>query len=111
MAGLDTRTGRWIGGDGELRQSVQRLLAAPIGSRVITRDYGSRLADLLDKPVTGALEGQALAAVSEALRLWEPRLRLAGGRLTGHSGTNRLELDLRRTDGGTAFPFILEASA
>jgi phage baseplate assembly protein W len=40
------------------------------------RDYGSRLFELLDRPVNDELHVEITAAIAEALDKWEPRLRL-----------------------------------
>ena len=74
FVGMDTTTGRRIEGLAHLRQSVVMVLTTPIGSRVLRRDFGSRLYELLDKNITPSLKMQMYAATVEALRKWEPRL-------------------------------------
>ena len=76
MTGIDATTGRALGGIAHLRQSVRDILSTPVGSRVLLRDYGSRLFDLLDRPVTGAFLAACQAEAAGALARWEPRLRL-----------------------------------
>ena len=48
----------------------------PIGSRVIRRTYGSGLIDLIDQNLTPLVRAQIYAATVDALRKWEPRLRV-----------------------------------
>ncbi len=72
--GLNADTGAALSGSAHLQQSVADILTTPIGSRVMRRDYGSRLPDLIDKPATPANRLAALAAAADALRRWEPRL-------------------------------------
>ena len=74
FVGMDTTTGRRTQGLAHLRQSVVTILTTPIGSRVLRRDFGSRLHELLDKNITQSLKMQMYAATVEALRKWEPRL-------------------------------------
>jgi Bacteriophage baseplate protein W len=47
MNGIDASTGKNISGLAHLRQSVRDILSTPIGTRVLRRDYGSRLPRLV----------------------------------------------------------------
>ena len=74
FVGMDKATGGRIEGIEHLYQSVATILTTPIGSRVMRRDFGSRLYDLLDKNITQSLKMQMFAETIEALNKWEPRL-------------------------------------
>lgn len=76
MLGTDAETGKPLTGLDHLRQSVRDILTTPLGSRVMRRDYGSRLFELVDRPLNRATIAEFYAATAEALRKWEPRLRL-----------------------------------
>lgn len=76
MTGMSRQSGRALGGDAHLRQSIADILTTPIGSRVMRRDYGSLLLDLIDQPLTPATRLRLFAATAIALLRWEPRLRL-----------------------------------
>ena len=76
MTGMSRQSGRALGGDAHLRQSIADILTTPIGSRVMRRDYGSLLLDLIDQPLTPATRLRLFAATAIALLKWEPRLRL-----------------------------------
>lgn len=76
MLGMDARTGKRIEGDAHLVQSIADVLTTPIGSRVMRRDYGSLLLDLIDQPFTPLLKLRLFAAVAVALSRWEPRIRV-----------------------------------
>ena len=76
MNGVNARTGKRLSGLAHLRQSVADILATPVGSRVMRREYGSRLHALIDAPLTPSTLAQIRAAAAEALRRWEPRLRV-----------------------------------
>lgn len=69
-------TGKTVEGIEHLRQSIIDILTTPIGSRVMRRDYGSRLFELIDAPVNRETLVDYYAAVAEALDLWEPRIQL-----------------------------------
>lgn len=76
MTGIDASTGKTLGGIAHLRQSVRDILTTPVGSRVLLRQYGSRLHELLDRPLGPALLASIQAEAADALARWEPRLRL-----------------------------------
>jgi phage baseplate assembly protein W len=76
MNGMNRFTGESLTGIDHLRQSIIDILTTPIGSRVMRRDYGSRLYELVDAPINRALLVEIYTAVSEALINWEPRLEL-----------------------------------
>ena len=57
-----------------LKQSVVDILSTPLGSRVMRRDYGSRLFDLIDAPLNRATLIDLYAAVADALAKWEDRI-------------------------------------
>lgn len=76
MTGMRTANGRSLDGIEHLRQSVRDILTTPLGSRVMRRDYGSLLPELIDRPLTDALMLQVYAATVMALLRWEPRMRV-----------------------------------
>lgn len=76
FTGLNMETGRNLSGVEHLRQSVRDILITPIGSRVMRRDYGSGLFELIDQNLTGLVLAQVYAAIADALRKWEPRLHV-----------------------------------
>ncbi len=74
MYGISATTGRKLGGIDHLRQSIRDILTTPIGSRVMRRDYGSRLFELIDTPYSSSTKLAIVAATAEALIIWEPRI-------------------------------------
>jgi phage baseplate assembly protein W len=72
--GMDKHTGKKIDALTHLKQSINDVLTTPIGSRVMRRDYGSELFKLVDKPMSGQLSSDCIAASAKALRKWEPRV-------------------------------------
>lgn len=100
MNGIDATTGKAIGGADHLAQSVADILTTPLGSRVMLRDYGSLLFDLIDQPLNSATAMLIRAATAVALRRWEPRLRVTRVSLSGAAaqGTLAITLTGERTD-------------
>jgi phage baseplate assembly protein W len=76
MSGLSVNDARRIGDAEHLGQSITDILTTPIGRRVMRRDYGSALFDLIDAPMNGETLVDVYAATAEALDRWEPRLTL-----------------------------------
>ena len=74
--GMSRQTGRALSPGNHLAQSLTDILTTPKGSRVLRRDYGSRLPDLIDAPLSGETLIEVFAETAEAIDLWEPRLKL-----------------------------------
>lgn len=100
MIGMDKSTGAPLEGDAHLAQSIADILSTPIGSRIMRRDYGSLLFELIDQPVNGALRMLLHAATALALRRWEPRIRLDRVRIDGQPSEGQLSIRIegQRTD-------------
>lgn len=100
MIGVDGQTGTALAGDAHLAQSIGDILATPLGSRVMRRDYGSLLFELVDRPINGAIRMLMHAATAIALRRWEPRLRLTRVILQGEpqGGQLTIRIEGKRTD-------------
>lgn len=76
MNGINASTGKRLTGVDHLKQSIKDILTTRIGTRVMRRDYGSRLPELVDNPTGELLKVELFAATAEALVRWEPRFRL-----------------------------------
>ncbi len=76
MNGTNATTGMRLSGIEHLRQSIRDILTTPIGSRVMRRDYGSRLPYLIDAPMNRSTLMDLYVATAEAIDLWEPRISL-----------------------------------
>ena len=77
MNGMDRATGKPLSGVDHLRQSIADILTTPIGTRVMRREYGSLLPDMIDQPQNLANNLRVVAAATAALMRWEPRLQLS----------------------------------
>lgn len=74
---MNRQTGLTIADEtAHIRQSVADILLTPIGTRIMRRDYGSQLFELIDRPVSTALALQLSAASVMALKKWEPRIEV-----------------------------------
>lgn len=112
MQGIST-SGKPLSGIDHLRQSIRDILTTRRGTRVMCRDYGSRLPDLVDRPMNPALRMDIYAATAEALSRWEPRFRLSEVRVTD-AEPGKLTLHLQGDylpDGATIVISDLEVSA
>jgi phage baseplate assembly protein W len=76
FSGINAQTGRRLDGARHLKQSIRDILTTRIGTRVMRRDYGSRLPELIDNPMGELLKVELFAATAESLVKWEPRFRL-----------------------------------
>ena len=76
MTGINNTTGKSLSGIAHLKQSINDILSTPIGSRVMRREYGSRLFELIDAPLNAETIIDLYAATAEALKRWEPRFEL-----------------------------------
>lgn len=90
MIGMSATDGKALSGTAHLAQSIADILSTPIGTRVMRRDYGSMLFELIDRPINGATRMLIHAATAVALRRWEPRLRLTRVVLSGDAATGSL---------------------
>lgn len=76
MIGVDRASGQRLDGNDHLAQSIGDILSTPMGTRVMRRDYGSMLTDLIDQPANSITRQLLFAATAVALSRWEPRLKL-----------------------------------
>lgn len=76
MSGMHVTTGRRLDGLDHIRQSIRDILTTPVGSRVMRRDYGSLIPELIDHPVNPANQLRLNAATVMAVARWEPRVSL-----------------------------------
>lgn len=100
MHGMNRHTGSPLSGDDHLAQSIGDILTTPVGSRLMLRDYGSRLLDLIDHPLNAATRLKFIAATADAITRWEPRLRLTRVDMSSGNadGTAALIIEGQRLD-------------
>ena len=73
---MNVNTGKTISEIAHIKQSITNILTTPIGSRIMRRDYGSRLFERIDQPINGDLIAEIYSDVVEALFTWEPRFEV-----------------------------------
>lgn len=93
MRGTDSTTGKPLTGLAHLKQSIRDILTTPVGSRVMRRDYGSRLFDLIDAPANHETIAEIYAATIEALMRWEKRIFPQRVKVAGMGG-GKILIDL-----------------
>ena len=100
MNGMSAIDGKALSGTAHLAQSIGDILSTPIGTRIMRRDYGSLLFELIDKPLNAATRMLIHAATAVALRKWEPRLKLVRVLLSGATAEGALTIRIEgvRTD-------------
>lgn len=73
---MNARTGHIMSRLAYIRQSLADILTTPIGSRVMRRDYGSKVPELIDQPLNGATVLRIYAATAYVVLRWERRIAL-----------------------------------
>ena len=92
---MNRHTGQRLDALAHLRQSIGDILATPIGSRVMRREYGSLVPALIDKPDNLATRTRFFSAAASALMRWEPRLKVDRMAITRHPDQQgRLTLEI-----------------
>jgi hypothetical protein len=104
---MSRSTGRAIAEREHIRQSIADILTTPIGSRVMRREYGSLIPELIDQPLNGATTVRLYAATAAALLRWEPRVRLSRAQLSLGSAPGSAALDLDGSYVDSNEPFAL----
>ncbi|SPK73054.1 Bacteriophage P2 Baseplate assembly protein GPW [Cupriavidus taiwanensis] len=101
--GMNTATGRTLTDRDHIAQSVRDILTTPIGTRVMRRDYGSLLPELIDQPQHQTTRLRAMSATVSALLRWEPRLRISRVAFeTTADGRLFIDIEQQRVDGPRA---------
>lgn len=74
--GLSSRSARPIDGIDHLRQSILDILSTYPGERIMRPEYGSRIRDLIDRPVNAQWLADLYFEVAYAIACWEPRVKV-----------------------------------
>ena len=91
---MNRHTGGVIDNQAHIAQSITDILTTRIGTRVMRREYGSLLPELVDHPFHDATRLRVYAATVMALMRWEPRISLSRVQFTGANLQGRAVLDL-----------------
>lgn len=89
---IDRHTLRPIGEWDHVLQSIGMILTTPLRSRVMRREFGSELSDLIGRPMTPQIIMAVYTATALAIAQWEPRFALTGVEMGQPTADGRLSL-------------------
>lgn len=98
--GVSASAGTVLGDWDHVRQSIVTILTTPIGSRVMRREFGSNLFDLIDARMVQRNVLAVYSATALAIARWEPRFRVTRASIDEASAAGRLVLNIF----GTYYP-------
>jgi phage baseplate assembly protein W len=98
--GINRDAGKALRDFEHVQQSIGVILTTPIGSRVMRREFGSELFDLIDRPMTDRVILAIYAAAVIAIARWEPRYAVTGCRVVVADEGGQISLEFN----GTYFP-------
>ena len=75
---IDKNTGRSLQTEQQsIQQSLQDIITTPIGSRVMRREYGSLIFELIAQPINDVLVLKCYSAIYTAISRWEDRISIS----------------------------------
>jgi len=92
--GVNAVTGAPLSDWDHTQQSIRKILKTPIGARVMRRDFGSELPDLIDAKMTPRNILKLYSSAATAIQKWEPRFRMRFGRITRADVAGALSLEI-----------------
>lgn len=75
-SGVDRFTGKVLTDWAHVLQSLLDIYSTPRKTRVMRRDYGSEVPELIDRPMVRSTLADYVVALGEGADLWEPRFTL-----------------------------------
>jgi phage baseplate assembly protein W len=99
-SGVNAVTGASLTDWDHVQQSIGKILTTPIGSRVMRRDFGSDLPDLVDLKMTRRNILAIYSATAAAILKWEPRFRMRSGQVDSIGPDGKIQIVVI----GTYFP-------
>lgn len=101
LLGMSRTAGTALSGDDHLAQSIADIITTPLGSRVMRRDYGCLLFELIDRPLGPATALLCSMAIAIALARWEPRIELKTVRIEGEFAAGQAVVTIEGTRTGS----------
>lgn len=98
--GLNAQTGAVLTDWDHVQQSIRIILTTPIGARVMRRDFGSDLPDLIDSKMIDRNILLIFSASASAINRWEPRFRMKYGAVSAVDATGKIDVEIT----GTYYP-------
>lgn len=91
---MQVNTGRMIPSEFEhIKQSIADILTTLINTRLMRREYGSVLPELIDHPLNPKTVLRLYAAIAIAIIRWEPRFQLTGVSLVRNESQVIIEIN------------------
>lgn len=104
---MNRYTGGSIDTQAHIAQSITDILTTRLGTRVMRREYGSLLPELVDHPFNDITRLRVCAATVMALMRWEARISLSRVQFTGANLQGQVVLDLEGSVVNTNEPLSL----
>ena len=99
-AGISAVTGKPLTDWEHTQQSIGKIVQTAIGARIMRRDFGSDLPDLVDTKMIRKNILAAYSTAASAIERWEPRFRMRKGSVDTAAPDGRVGLVIQ----GTYFP-------
>lgn len=97
-----------------VKESIRQILGTPVGSRVMRRDFGSRLRQIVFEPNDSTIDTLVEHYVREAIERWEKRVVVGPVTVVrSERGQGRVEIDVQfriiRTNvvGNLVYPYYI----
>ncbi|WP_010176300.1 GPW/gp25 family protein [Pseudomonas sp. PAMC 25886] len=104
---MNRETGAAIDELDHIAQCLTDILTTRIGSRVMRREYGSLLPELVDHPFNDVTRLRVYSGAVMALMRWEPRVSLSRVQFVGANLQGKSVLDLEGSVVDSNEPFSL----
>lgn len=91
---MNRETGGAISTVEHIGQSISDILTTRLGTRVMRREYGSLLPELVDQPFNDVTRLRVYAASVMALMRWEPRVSISRVQLGGATLQGQVVIDI-----------------
>lgn len=93
-AGASAATGKMLTDWQHVQQSVRKILTTRLNTRVMRRDFGSEIPDLVDAKMTSRNVLAVYSAAATAIKKWEPRYRVRFARIVELGAGGKVSLEL-----------------
>lgn len=104
---MNRETGAAIDELDHIAQCITDILTTRIGTRVMRREYGSLLPELVDHPFNDVTRLRVYSGAVMALMRWEPRVSLSRVQFVGANLQGKSVLDLEGSVVDSNEPFSL----
>jgi phage baseplate assembly protein W len=92
--GINAVTGKRLSDWDHVQQSIRKILDTAIGARIMRRDFGSLLPDMVDAKMTDRNILAIYSASAAAINKWEPRFRMQFGAVARAEATGVVALEI-----------------